>query len=280
MTTPTIHDAGPPGPPPAKPVRGADVPPTYHLWLIAGSVLTLGVLALFTVNVVSLLAHEVVTEVTRVPAAEIHLLDVRNADGKVEVVGGQVDEITVTAKVSHGLRPTRYRVEVDAGVLVVRSSCPFLSTWCGVDQRITVPADLPIQASSDNGRIMLEDLTGPVTASADNGSLELTRLSGDLNVSSDNGKVDGSGLGSQMVVASSDNGLVRLEFSEPPRNVTAGSSNGQVDIVIPDTPVAYRVVAESSNGDTDVGVRTDPSSERTIVATSSNGRVKVRYPTG
>jgi hypothetical protein len=277
MTTPTVQDTGPP---PAKPVPGTGVPPTYHLWLIAGSLLTLVALGWFTANFVSLLAHETVTEVTTVPAAGIRLLDVRDADGKVEVVGGQVDEITVTAKVSHGLRPTRYRVNVDDGVLVVRSSCPFLSTWCGVDQRITVPADLPVQASSDEGQITLEDLSGPVTASCDNGALELTRLSGNLTVDSDNGRVDGSGLESQTVVARSDNGFVRLEFSEPPANVTASSSNGMVDVVIPDTPVAYRVVAESSNGETDVGVRTDPSSERTIVATSSNGHVKVRYPTG
>jgi hypothetical protein len=69
-------------------------------------------------------------------------------------------------------------------------------------------------------------------------------------------------------------------FSEPPNTVTASSSNGYVDIVVPDTPVAYRVVAESSNGGTEVAVRTDPSSQRTIVANSSNGHVEVRYPTG
>jgi DUF4097 and DUF4098 domain-containing protein YvlB len=263
-----------------RPVHGTGVPPTYHLWLIGGSLITVAVLAVFTFNVVNLLAHEVVTEVTRVPAADVRLLDVRNADGKVEVVGGQVDEITVTAKVSHGLRPTRYRVDVEDGVLVIRSSCPFMTSWCGVDQRITVPADLPIQASSSNGRITLEDLSGPVTASCSNGALELTRLSGDLQVDSDNGRVDGSGLESQVVDATSNNGFVRLEFSEPPRTVTASSSNGYVDVVIPDTPVAFRVVAESANGGTDVGVRTDPSSERTIVANSSNGHVEVRYPTG
>jgi hypothetical protein len=283
MTTTTPNPGPPPPPMPStgpKPVPGTGVPPSYHLWLIAGSLLTVGVLAMFTANVIGLLAHEVVTEVTRVPAADVVLLDVRDADGKVEVVGGQVDEITVTAKVSHGLRPTRYRVDVEDRVLVIRSSCPFLSSWCGVDQRITVPADLPVQASSDNGRITLQDLTGPVTASCDNGALELTRLSGDLQVDSNNGRVDGSGLESQLVNARSSNGFVRLMFSEAPKTVTASSSNGYVDIVVPDTPIAYRVVAESSNGSTDVDVRTDPSSDRTIVANSSNGQVKVRYPTG
>jgi DUF4097 and DUF4098 domain-containing protein YvlB len=277
MTTPTTPM---PETPTVKRVPGTGVPPTYHLWLIAGSILTLGVLALFTVHVVSLLAHEVVTETKTVPAAGINLLDVRNADGRVEVVGGDVDEITVTAKVSHGLRPTRYRVAVEGDAVVVRSSCPLLSTWCGVDQRIVIPSDLAVRASSSNGQVILEDLTGPVNASSNNGAVELTRLSGDLTLRSDNGRVDGKVLESKVVVARSANGFVRLQFAEPPTDVTATSSNGYVDVVLPDTEVAFKVVAESSNGGTDIGVRTDPSSDRTITATSANGHVEVRYPTG
>lgn len=277
MTSPTTPD---PGPPPARPVPGTGVPPSYHLWLIGGGLIALGLLVAHTFSFISLLAHEEERQLTKVSAADVRLLDVRDADGRVEVVGGDVEEITVDATVSHGLQRTEYRVDVEDGVLVVRSDCPIFSSWCNVKQRIVVPADLPVQASSSNGRVVLEDLSGPVTASADNGSLELVRLTGDLNVHSSNGRVDGSGLESRTVVARSSNGLVRLQFTEPPRNVTASSSNGMVDVIIPDSADAYRVVAETSNGSTDVGVKTDPGSDRFITATSSNGRVEVRYPTG
>jgi hypothetical protein len=277
MTTPTSHD---PNVPTYQRVRGTGVRPTYHLWLIGGSLLTLGMLTMVTLNIVSLLAHERVDEVTTIPVDVVRELDISNPNGRVEVVGGDVDEITVDSTVSHGLFETRYRVAVENGVLTIRSSCPFLTAWCGVDTRVVVPADLPVRASSDNGRVILEDLSGPVTASCNNGALDLTRLSGDLNVRSDNGEVDGSALRSQVVVASSQNGAVRLDFTEPPMDVTATSSNGQVDIVVPEDPAMYRVTVETANGGTDVKVRTDPGSDRRITATSSNGSVEVRYPTG
>ena len=249
-------------------------------WIVGGSVLAALALLVGTAQIVSAFARERTTEVQVFSAAEVRLLDVRSRNGSVEVLGAAVDEITVTARLSHGLRRTDHRAVVEDGVLRVRSSCPLLSMWCGVDYRIRVPAELAVAVDVDNGRLILRDLGGGVRADADNGSIELARLSGDLNVSTDNGALESAGLRSDRVVARTHNGRVRLEFSEPPAGVEARSDHGRVAVVLPTTADAYRVDLDTNNGSTDIGVRTDPTSSRSIVGRTRNGDVTVRYATG
>jgi hypothetical protein len=249
-------------------------------WIVGGSLLTIGVLLVWTAQIVSALAHEETTVVDTFPAADIRRLDLRSNNGSVEIQGREVDEITVTAEISHGLRPTRTRATVDADTLQVRSSCPLLTTWCEVDYRIVVPSDLVVSADTDDGRLILRDLTSDVVATNDNGPVQLTRLSGDIRASTDNGRIQATGLRADVVVARSDNGRVRLQFAEPPNEVKATTDNGRVDVVVPDTADTYRVETRTDNGSTDMTVRTEPGSTRSIVARSDNGDVTVRYPEG
>lgn len=249
-------------------------------WIVAGSIVAALALLMGTVQIISAFARERTTEVEIFPAADLRLLDVRSPNGSVEVFGGAVDEITITARISHGLRRTEHRATVEGNVLRVRSSCPFPSTWCGVDYRIAVPAELAVAVDVDNGRVIVRDLSGGVRAVGQNGSIELARLSGDLDVSTHNGELDSAGLRSDRVVARTHNGRLRLQFSEPPSAVEARSDNGRVDVVLPTTADAYRVDLDTDNGSTDIGVRTDPRSDRSIVGRTRNGDVTVRYATG
>lgn len=252
-----------------------------RLWIIVGSVITVAALAFGTFNVVSLVAHEEVTETSTFDAAGIVALDVRTGNGTIEVVGDDVEEITLVADISHGLRRTDHRAEVEGDTLVVRSDCPHLSfTWCSVDYHLVVPADLSVVASSDNGRLTLRDLTGDVDADSDNGRIELIRISGDVEATTSNGRVEGDGLRAAVVTATSRNGSVELTFASPPTAVEARTSNGSVEVTVPDDDTAYRVETDTDHGSIDAAVRTDPSSDRFIVATTNNGSVRVRYPTG
>src|SRR5690606_31233541 len=105
-------------------------------------------------------------------------------------------------------------------------------------------------------------------------------LSGDLQASTDNGRVEATGLRSAAVSARSHNGRVSLTFAEAPQVVDATTSNGRVEIVVPDDATPYLVDIDTDHGSTDVGVRTDPTSDRRIHGRSHNGDVTVRYPTG
>jgi Putative adhesin len=255
-------------------------PITHRLWLILGSVITVAAVGVGTVQTVSALAHDEHAEVTTFATDGITLLDVDNDSGSVEVTGADVDEIAVTAEISDGLFDSDHRIDVEGSRLVIRASCPWLSTWCEVDYHIVVPADLAVVLRVDNGRITARDLTGDVDADGDNGTVELIRIGGDVDASTDNGRVTASGLRAANVEADADNGSVHLTFAEAPTSVRATTDNGSVEVVVPETDDVYRVDVRTSHGSQDVGVRTDPDSDRSIVAETHNGSVTVRYPSG
>jgi len=249
-------------------------------WTIGGSLVVVPVLIISTAQIAGTLARGRTSEVVTFPVGEVRLLDIRNPNGSVEVVGREVDKVTVTADVSHGFQRSRHRASLDGGVLSVRTSCPLFSAECSVRYRIVIPAASAVTAHVDNGRLSLSDVAGNVKVDGDNGSIELARLSGSVNASTNNGRVRGTGLRSQDVRAESDNGDVDLEFAEPPRQVSASTNNGTVDLVLPQTTDAYRVDLATDHGRTETAVRTDPASARSIVGRSDNGSLSVRYPTG
>lgn len=252
-----------------------------RFWIIAGSILTVVALVFATLNVVSVIAHEEVVESAAFDAAGVELLDVQTDNGTIEVVGADVDEISIVADISHGLLRTKHRAEVEDGTLVVHADCADLSfSWCSVDYEIVVPRALAVDADADNGRVTLRDLTGDVIVDSDNGRIELLRVSGAVRASTSNGSVEGTGLRGPEVSASSRNGSVRLTFAEAPTTVTARTSNGSVEVTVPHDDTAYRVELDTDHGSTDAGVRTDPDSRHVIVATTSNGSARVQYPSG
>jgi hypothetical protein len=254
-----------------------------RLWMIIGSVLAVATVGFATYNVVSLIAHEEVTETTTVHADGITSIRLHNDNGTVEILGDDdVDEVTIVAEISHGLRRTVTEATVEGDVLVVDMDCPtsLNQVWCSVDYRLVVPAALDLDVHNENGRLVLRDIDGDVIADGDNGRVELARLTGDVDASTDNGSLRASGLRGDVVHGRSSNGSVRLSFAEAPTTVTARTSNGSVEVVVPEDDTAYRVAADSTIGSIDTAVRTDPSSDRTITADTQHGSITVRYPTG
>jgi hypothetical protein len=248
------------------------------LWRVGG-VLWLVIFVPFgTFQAASRLAHEKETVSSSFPAADLAAIDIDNGNGSVTVVGTDTDQVNVTAHVDHGWKKTGNYQQLEGDRLVLRTSCPsFFSQYCTVNYIIEVPADLAINASSDNGKIIASDLTGDLTLDTDNGRVEVNRVNGNLTLRSDNGSVNGHDLRSPGVEADSDNGRVELSFLVPPRAVTATSDNGSVEVLVPEGPTEYRVDADSDHGSVAVGVDPSPTSLRTITAQSDNGSVRVDY---
>lgn len=251
-------------------------------WILLASGVAVMALVIGTFSAVNALAREQETITTVFDEPEVRLLDIDLGNGSVTVVGSPQDTISVTAELTHGLHRAKERVEVEGDRLVVRERCqgPPIANLCRANYTIQVPTQMGSVVRSRNGSILVTGIDGPIDASSSNGSVAIRQTSGDVRLRSSNGRVEATELSSAVVEASSRNGQVHLSFADAPRDVEADSSNGAVEIVLPDTLDAYRVDASSPNGDVDTPVRTDPTSARTIVAASDNGRVTIRYPTG
>lgn len=277
-TTPYPHlPPPPPGPLRPEPVR--TTPALNTVWLAVGSFAAVFGLVLSTLQVVGVLAHEEHDETIRIADPAVAVLDVSTAGGAVEVVGADVDDIRIQARVSDGLVATDFTQEVVGDRLRVRVRCVAViaNAWCGARLRIVVPRSLEVKVRSHDDSVTVRGISGRVDADSSNGSVEAESLSGATLLRSDNGTVRASRLRTESIEASSGNGSVRLEFAAAPSSAIARSDNGSVEVAVPRDESRYDVVVESDNGSTESLVRTDPESTRRIVATSSNGSVTVRY---
>ena len=251
-----------------------------RLWIYLGSIPAVAALSFGTLQTIGVLAHEETTVTQSFAVADVESLRVDNENGSVEITGGDVDEITVEARVSRGLQATGQGAYLDGTELVLVGECPSMPSWCSVDYTVTVPTDLPITADVDDGRLTLRELDGAITADVDHGRIELIRLGGEVRVQNDSGAIEGVGLRSSIVDADTDEGRLLLQFAAAPEFVTATSDRSSVGIVVPDDEATYRVDARTGHGTTDIGIRTDPASDRSITAHTDHGSVTVRYPTG
>ncbi len=251
--------------------------PGRPLWTIGGTILVVATIAWGGFNLIDLLAHGETTEREAFAAEDVRTVSIDNDNGAVVVVGTDTDTIRLDAEIGDGLRDTGYSWEVVDGVLEVAGHCPmFGSYWCDVDYRLEVPHGVDVVINSDNDRVYVSDVDGNVDINADNGRVELVRLSGAVRAETDNGRLVGDDLSSASVIAYSDNGRVELDFAEPPSSVEARTSNGSVEVVLPDVDGGYNVDTQTDNGGEDVTVIDDPTSDRTVIAETDNGNVTVR----
>jgi hypothetical protein len=280
---PTLPFSHLPPPPPATPgpgpARVRTTPAVRGAWLVLGSVAATVGLLYSTFQVAGIIAHEEHDETVRIADPAVAVLDVGSDGGSIEIIGADVEDVRIEARVSDGLVPTRFTQDVVGDRLQVRVRCRLAieNQWCRADLRIVIPRDLEVAVRSSEDSIALRGLSGRVDAESGNGSVEAESLSGSTRLHSSNGSVRAARLRTESLQADSDNGSVRVEFATPPRSAIARSTNGSVDVAVPRGVERYAVDVASENGSTRNLVRSDPESDRRIVATTSNGSVTVRY---
>lgn len=254
--------------------------PARMMWIVIGSVVSVFTLTTGGFWAFNALARDTESITTVFDEPEVRTVDIESENGSITLVGGSRDDLVVTATLTHGLRRTEQQVDVQGDRLVIRDRCdgPPFASFCRADYTLQVPTDVTAVLQSRNGSILVTGIEGDLDASSSNGNVAASQVGGELRLRSSNGRVEGAGLTSDVADASSRNGSVELSFTEAPRSVEATTSNGRVEIILPDTPDAYRIDASSDNGSVDTPVRTDPSSDRSVVAESNNGSVTIRYP--
>ncbi len=188
-------------------------------------------------------------------------IDVTTGNGAVEVVTADVATVTVRAELEESdAGDADFTVETIGDRLVVRGECD--RGWfdrCQVGFHVTVPADLDVDVTTDNGRIVIDGVDG------------------ELSVETDNGAIDATALTSDAVVADTDNGRIQIGFAAAPESVRATTDNGAIDIVVPPTGERYDVDARSDNGAIDIDVDTEASAAHRIVVDTDNGAIDVAY---
>lgn len=252
-------------------------------WRIAGSVIAALMIAYGTASAVGALAHDTWSD-RRVIDTRVSVVDVANSTGgAITVVGDDdADSVTIDMTVSRGLQTPRHTEEVEGNRLVVRNGCGwFANVFCQIDYLIHVPPGVSLIARADGGSVEVSNLKGFLDLSSDGGSLVVRGGEGEsVRLDTDGGNVEVTGLAAGSIEARSDGGTVRLDLAGPPRAVVASSDGGDVEIVLPETPDAYRLDLSSDGGTTSGEVRTDPSSDRSITGSSDGGDVTVRYRAG
>lgn len=247
------------------------------VWLTLGGLIAIAALGWGTFNVVGLLAHGEYTTTWEFSADDVRAVDIRSDNGSMTVIAAPVDVVEVTADVSDGLAATDVSAEIVSGVLELRGGCPVAAlVWCDVGFTVSVPADRPITIDATDGSVVVRDTTARVDVDNDNGSIEVDGVTGEVRASNDNGSFIGRNLGSDILAASTSNGTIELVFSDPPTTVSGRTSNGRIEVTVPDEEVLYRVEMRTQNGSADSSVRTDPASDRLIDLETDNGSITVR----
>lgn len=251
--------------------------PSRPLWVVFGTILTLGTLLWGTFQVVSVIAREQWSDTRTASAAGISRLWVNNDNGRVVVRGADTDQIVIDADYSRGLFGLDESVGTAGDQYRIDADCPALGEWCWVNYEITVPRHLDVEIDTGNGRVSVSGVDGAIDIDTDNGRVELADASGTVRAAADNGRIVGSDLASAVVDVETENGSIDLTFAEPPDSVTAATDNGSIDLALPDVEGDYNVVApRTGNGGVEVNIASDPSSARVIETSTDNGSITIR----
>lgn len=250
------------------------------VWRIAGSVVAVFMLVSGVARVVGVLAERREPIDRAVGSEGVDGVQIEVADSDLEVVGADVDRISITGTITSGLRRSELDVETRDGRVYVTTTCGgrFAFHDCGSDLVVEVPHALDVSVDAPNSEVTLRELTGAVTASSSNSSMVATSLDGPLRLRATNGSVLASGLRSSRVDVRTSNDDVELGFIAAPRSVVVSTSNAGATVVVPETEDFYDLRLRTSNAETSASVRSDPDSDRRVQVSTSNDDIVVRYP--
>jgi DUF4097 and DUF4098 domain-containing protein YvlB len=173
------------------------------------------------------------------------------SDGRVEVEvikrgGGATD-----AEAKADLENIELAMEQSAGqVKLAATHLGSIPSDSGVSFKVTVPAEITLVASLENGPISVEGVKGDITATANNGDLTV-RGAGDgvLTLKTTNGNLTVEGASIAGLTASSTNGAATFQGSlaESDEANTIDVGNGSATLTLPGD-AQFGIDAQTSNG--------------------------------
>jgi hypothetical protein len=171
------------------------------------------------------------------------------SNGGVEVIGWDADTIGITARIQAQARSQADADDIARQIKIEASGARIRATGPGSLGRsqhwsvmfiVYVPRRTDLTIATDNGPLMVSDVTGTMDLSTENGPLALEGVAGNVRAHADNGPLtvrlsgtrwDGTGLDAETV-----NGPAHLRI---PENYNAkidfGTVNGPMDVDFPIT---------------------------------------------
>ncbi|KIX76561.1 hypothetical protein SF12_18230 [Streptomyces sp. MBRL 601] len=140
---------------------------------------------------------------------------------------------------------------------------------------MTLPENLAVSLTSNNGSVDSVGLTQSQEIESSNAAVKIEKASGDVSLKVRDGNTEAIGISAGQLTAETRNGRLKVVFTEPPRKVTAGTENGNVNVTLPPGEDRYQIRVNAENGRSDSSVKNSPGAERSIDVRSNNGSARI-----
>jgi len=215
-------------------------------------------------------------------------------EGDISVGPGPAGQIRLQGTLHYSLIRPKLTWQHSGSTIAVHARCQVPVGVCSFDYAVAVPAGTRSEISNSSGNLTASGVAGPVTLSTDSGDIKATQVSGRVTISdhsgditvtslsaartlimNDSGDITGTGVSSRQLTAQDQSGDITVVFTKVPDLVKISDSSGNIKLVLPPGPTAYRVSASTSSGQTSIGVPQSPTSPHVISATDQSGDVTI-----
>lgn len=230
---------------PAETVADYDVrPPAVRTILtVVGTLVFVGALAALLLGV-SILMRETRVATSQVDVGANGQLVIEATDTDIEIVEGEPDLLTVTSRITSGVRQTDYQLGRRGDSIRIATACQkWLNPGCGVKTRLQVPPGLPLEIRTTTGDVKVTAMSQGV-----------------LTVRTVDGRITADDLGVDELTADSDTGAVKATFASQPFAFKATTGSGAIDATIPTGSRTYTVDASSKSGQVDSEIESQDGS--------------------
>jgi hypothetical protein len=215
-------------------------------------------------------------------------------EGDISVGPGPAGQVRVHGTLHYSLIRPKLTWQRSGSTIALHAHCQVPTGVCSFDYAVAVPPGARSEISNASGNVTASGLAGPVTLSTDSGDIKATQVSGratisdhsgDITVTSlsaartlimnDSGDITGTGVSSRQLTAQDQSGDITVVFTKVPDLVKITDSSGNIKLVFPPGPAAYRVSASTSSGQTSVNVPQSPTSPHVVSATGQSGNITI-----
>ena len=215
-------------------------------------------------------------------------------EGDISVGPGPAGQLRVHGTLHYSLIRPKLTWQHSGSTIALHARCQVPVGVCSFDYAVAVPAGARAEISNASGNLIASGLAGPVTLSTDSGDIKATQVSGratisdhsgDITVTSlsapralitnDSGNITGSDVSSRQLTAQDQSGDITVVFTKVPDLVKISDSSGNIKLVFPPGPTAYRVSASTSSGQTSVNVPQSPTSPHVVSVTNQSGDITI-----
>jgi len=223
-----------------------------------------------------------------------HTAVVNVDEGDITAGPGPAGEVRVHGTLHYSLIRPKLTWHRSGSTIALHARCQVPTGVCSVDYAVAVPPVARSELSTASGNLTASGLAGTVTLSTDSGDIKATGVSGratirddsgDITVTSasgakvliknDSGDITGTGVSSRQLTAQDDSGDITVVFTKVPDLVRISDSSGNIKLVLPPGPTAYRVSASTASGQTSIGVPQSPTSPHVVSVTDDSGDITI-----